>query len=930
MVNSSVYDIIIISESWLCSSISNEELGLNNYSIFRADRNVDYTGKHRGGGVLIAIRNDFCAHTVLCSISVESIFVHLKYNDLDLIVGGVYIPPASPLSIFEDYCSDLELIFERFPDSSYVIAGDFNLPHLVWNGNDILFDSSTSKHEYYDVINSTSAFLNLKQVNLFPNGRNVFLDLIFTNIVALAVLPAVDPIFPQSLHHSPYSWYISCTSSSSLHSEVQIFDFNNGDYISLNEFYASINWDNYFLGLNLDEKVAVFYDIVFNGFEQFIPHKILRHNARNNYPVWFDKELKDLCRNKRIAHSIYKKSSRFEDYIYFKSLRSRCKQLCEQLYAAYISNVNVSIFNNPKFFWKFVRDKKKSDSSIPAEMTLDQHSVKGGDEVANLFAQYFSSVYAVDDLRNFACCFDSSSQVNDSGLYISLSDVFNHISLLKSSCNPGPDGVPSIVLKNCKFSLCLPLFILFQTSLSEGVFPQLWKNSYVIPIFKSGQRNNVDNYRGVCNQSAIPKLLDAIVSIQLRWASASIISSSQHGFFSNRSTLSNLLEYKSFLNEAFANRSQVDSVYTDFSKAFDRVNHRLLIVKLHKLGFREGTIKWLSSFLVDRKQQVRIYNYISAPFCVSSGVPQGTHCGPILFLLFINDLTCCFHFSNYLLYADDLKLFKTIRSIQDAKQLQLDLVALFNWCQNNCLHLNIKKCYVISFYKTKSHISFDYQLDNVSVSRVLEIKDLGVIFDTTLTFKSHYNHIYNKAMSMWGFIWRHCKDLSPLALKSLYCSLVRSHFDYCSSVWFPFYKIDYERLERVQNKFLRTVEFKMGHSHIKGDYRWIMDKCQIHSLIIRWKISDACVLHDIINGHIDNPSLLNRLSFLIPAVDSRTTRSRNIFRISTSTTLLAQNHPLRRMMEEANEYSCRIRISIFDSSRLKFKNDVSVYYYYNM
>ena len=138
--------------------------------------------------------------------------------------------------------------------------------------------------------------------------------------------------------------------------------------------------------------------------------------------------------------------------------------------------------------------------------------------------------------------------MNDSGLYISLSDVFNHISLLKSSCNPGPDGVPSIVLKNCKFSLCLPLFILFQTSLSEGVFPQLWKNSYVIPIFKSGQRNNVDNYRGVCNQSAIPKLLDAIVSIQLRWASASIISSSQHGFFSNRSTLSNLLEYKSFLN----------------------------------------------------------------------------------------------------------------------------------------------------------------------------------------------------------------------------------------------------------------------------------------------------------------------------------------------------------------------------------------------
>ena len=152
---------------------------------------------------------------------------------------------------------------------------------------------------------------------------------------------------------------------------------------------------------------------------------------------------------------------------------------------------------------------------------------------------------------------------------------------------------------------------------------------------------------------------------------------------------------------------------------------------------------------------------------------------------------------------------------------------------------------------------------------MFEIKDLGIVFDAALSFKSHYSYIAKKALKMWGFIWRICKDLSPLSLKTLYCSLVRSKLEYCSPVWTPIYKVDLEMLEKIQKRFLRTLEFKVGHRHIIGDYSWVMHTFNIPPLSVRRRVYDACVLHGLINGRIDNPHLLSELSFIVPVSNSR-------------------------------------------------------------
>ena len=310
----------------LADNITSSEINLN-YNVFRADRNVNTSNKIRGGGILIAVKKEFESAVILLGNFIESIYIHVKYHDLNLIVGGVYIPPASYFTSYVNFCQDIESIFDRFPESSYVIAGDFNLPHIDWNDDG---ECGLNNSLEYDLISSTCALMNLTQINKIPNMRNVFLDLIFSNVDNLDVCSALDPIFPSSCHHSPYSWSLSCLSAPSLKSDFRVFDFINGNYERLNHFYSSVCWESSLVGQNLDEKVAIFYEILFYGIVKFIPYKVINRKT-SKYPYWFNKELKELCRLKTTAHCTFKNTGKLDDYLYFKSLRDRCNELIEKV-----------------------------------------------------------------------------------------------------------------------------------------------------------------------------------------------------------------------------------------------------------------------------------------------------------------------------------------------------------------------------------------------------------------------------------------------------------------------------------------------------------------------------------------------------------------------------------------------------------------------
>jgi ribonucleases P/MRP protein subunit RPP40 len=272
---------------------------------------------------------------------------------------------------------------------------------------------------------------------------------------------------------------------------------------------------------------------------------------------------------------------------------------------------------------------------------------------------------------------------------------------------------------------------------------------------------------------------------------------------------------------------------------------------------------WIGSYLSDRTQYVKVLGRSSREFLVKSGVPQGSHLGPLLFLLFFDDITKVIKSSMKLMYADDLKIFKAVRSVLDCSALQRDLDAISEWCQRNCLSLSIGKCKIMSFHRNHSPIHYNYEVGDDAVTRVFEIKDLGVIFDVKLDFNRHIEYVTSKAYSMLGFMKRICNEFRNVkALKSIYCAHVRSHLEYASCVWQPYCADKKRDIESIQKKFviyalrrsvMRDAEFRLP------SYVSRCDTIGIETLCRRRINLSVFFVFDLLRGRIDSPSLRSEL-----------------------------------------------------------------------
>lgn len=458
-------------------------------------------------------------------------------------------------------------------------------------------------------------------------------------------------------------------------------------------------------------------------------------------------------------------------------------------------------------------------------------------------------------------------------------------------------------MKSCSEGLVAPLYNIFNQSLSSNVFPDRWKSSYIKPTHKSGSRNVVENYRGVAILTTFGKLFESLVCDLICNGLSSLVSQEQHGFVKGRSTSTNLLEFVSHAIKVIESGSQLDVIYTDFQKAFDSVSHSILINKLMTLGMDSNLICWIKSYLSGRLQFVKLMGHESRKFAVKSGVPQGSHLGPLLFILFMDDVTKIFK-SMRLLYADDLKLCGKVKSVADAIRLQMDLDALSRWCKLNRLDLNIDKCKVISFFRIKSPIHFQYSIDGISLSRVKIIQDLGVWMDEQLTFDRHIEFITSKAYSMLGFVKRICKEFTNMqALKSVYFTLVRSCLEYASVVWHPYQLVHMNKIESIQKKFLmyalrRTV--RRDRNYRLPSY---LDRCASINIEPLWRRRinlNILFVYDLLSGRIKSPALLSLVRFNNPV---RTFRRTELLVVDFHRTDYGQHEPMNNIVRMFNYFS---------------------------
>ena len=346
--------------------------------------------------------------------------------------------------------------------------------------------------------------------------------------------------------------------------------------------------------------------------------------------------------------------------------------------------------------------------------------------------------------------------------------------------------------------------MIFNSSLNSGTLPRQWRDASIRPIYKKGKKSLPSNYRPVSLTSISCKIMERIIRKDMGsfLEKMGIITKDQHGFREGRSCCTQLLEIMEIWTSMLDNGAAWDCIYLDFAKAFDRVPHQRLLVKLRACGISGKVLKWIQGFLSDRRQSVSINDSKSEWKPVTSGIPQGSVLGPLLFVVFINDLPQEIN-SCTKLFADDTKIFRAIENAVDAEALQSDIDKLSKWAAKWQLPFNSDKCKVIHYGKNPLH--YNYKMNDNILAVEDNEKDLGVMFQSNLSFRKHIRSITARANSRVGLIKHSFSCLDKENLLPLYKSQVRPLLEYCSSVWDPILKGDIIEIEKVQHRATKLV-----------------------------------------------------------------------------------------------------------------------------
>ena len=867
---SSPYNLIMLTETWLTPSISNSEIFAPRYSVHRTDRDPTSTGRSRGGGVLLAY-----AEGIECEVLDTSHF-SIAIPLIDIIVAkcvGVsfsyyvvvlYIPPDLHLT---EFSLALDMLEQLVADSLVLIVGDFNVPSFGVGSN--------HREPRANRLIDFAAILNLQQYNCITNALGRTLDLVFSNICGdLSVQRDLIPLVAEDAHH-PALFFdmplkVNVGSSFSFNGHRR-YDFRRADYISLYSDLLLVDWSFLEEFQDADAALDEFYRVLYSVFDRSVPVSAAAVNPR--FPPWFTAPVRRLLELKRHYHRRWKTTGRQHHREDFNRVRRQCKREIDNAYKNYVHRVQRDISLEPSNFWKFVHSKT-AVTRIPGRIRAGPRDLRTPQDIVDGFAGSFSGSFL--PTRTAHCEGDVHSlRLPISGFLVDCNRVRGAMLRLRDGMTTGDDGVPSFIVRDCAFVLDEPLAKIFNMSLRTCVFPERWRISRICPVFKKGDKDDIANYRPIAIISNFAKVFESVIYSTLLHSVRPYISPAQHGFLPKRSTVTNLAIISQEIAEVIDGGGQLDVIYTDFSRAFDTIDHQILLEKLSNFGFCPALVRFFGSYLCNRKNYVYYNGYRSHVYVSTSGVPQGSNLGPLLFNLFINDLLDAME-CQVLAYADDIKLYRRISADEDVGLLQRDLDVMSEWCEANNLRLNIAKCCYVNYTRKQNIFESIYSINGTFISQQTSMRDLGVVFDQRYTFVEHVHTVAASACRTLGFIMRTCRSFDNVrAMKTLYFAFVVSRLEYASIIWYPIYQTHSQRIERIQRRFLKFLSYKEDGTYpeINIDYGILLDRHGFVSLRDRRVKCSGLFAVNLINYKIDCADLLAKINFYVPRQSSRSTKS---------------------------------------------------------
>ena len=744
--------------------------------------------------------------------SLEHLVLWLKKYNLVIVV--LYRPPTCQSSGFRCLLSRITTKIDSTGPMlpNVLIMGDFNFPNLDWGTRNIGGGTVDVQSQALCLLEFMDHFA-LEQFVTEPTRINNILDLFLANDCNLVRKVSVEDLAMSDHRLIVVKADLGLVRNSQV-DRVRIRDAlgarnfmsDKTDWTQIKLELRSINWSELTTGKTPDDIYEVIYGILVEISAKYVPER--RSVRRKEIP----RDRRILMRKRR---KIVIKIGKENDQIVKERLKFEAGALEHQLVASHRNETRrteekavKAIKTNSKYFYNYARSKSNIKSRI-GPFDVDGVNVVEALDKAKVLLRQFESVFSapkysseyIDSLEAGA------SQSSMEEMRFGEEDLVECIGKLSGTSAPGPDGIPVILLKKCQEELKKPLHILWTESVRVGVVPSRLKLGVVVPIFKGGERHLARNYRPVCLTSHIIKVFEKVVvnALVKFMENQSLFNRNQHGFRKGRSCLSQLLEQHAEILDSMCTGGAVDVIYLDFAKAFDKVDHGVLLEKLKEIGVHGVLLKWIRCFLTNRKQVVEVEGEITQESVVTSGVPQGSVLGPLLFLVHISDIDKYVVHSRVASFADDTRIRKVVTSAADCDELQADLQGVYRWVVENNMELNDAKFEALR-YGVHPDDNRVYRTEGgLEITRKESLKDLGVVVSDSGGFSEHIEAAVSRCRRQAGWILRTFETRDLLPMLTLYKSLVVPIAEYCCQLWNPAAIGDIAKLEGVQRTFTSRI-----------------------------------------------------------------------------------------------------------------------------
>ena len=803
------FDLFGVCESSLNSSILNESIFISGFSPdpFRADK----PESSRNGGVCLYFRENLpIKRRTDLELLPETIVAEIKLKRKKVFIILSYCHPNLSAIEFEEYTSTLEHIYvlaKQENPSVNILTGDFNARSpLFWEN-----DTETREGRIFNnflLSNNLEELIN-EPTHIRDDGAQSCIDLICTDQANLftetGVYPTLDMHSKHNIVFGTLNFHVPCPPPY----KRRIWDYKSAKVESIRKDLNKVNWINLFINLNVNEMCLVFSDRLMEIFSNHISNKVITCNDKD--APWITPKLKTaIKRNTRVYRKWAKKGRNENDRENVRKSQNDTNKLIKDAKQSYYDKLGEKLSDpqiGAKHFWNaFHRISNRTKKTNIPPIILNDKYISNFRDKANIFNDYFSDQCNILDNDSTLPDIEYKTTASTNHVNISVEKIINIISKMNPKKGGGHDGISITMLQLCISEVAIPLQLIFQRCILTGKFPDHWKYANVQPVHKKCNRQIISNYRPISLLPVCSKILEKIVfdHVYSYLSENRLLSKNQSGFRPGDSTIYQLISITTNIYESFEKYDETRAVFLDISKAFDKVWHEGIIHKLKCNGVSGNLLNFLENYLQNRKQRVVLNGTESNWKNIQAGVPQGSVLGPLLFIIYINDLTDNIS-SDMRLFADDSSIYTRVFGIDETHDKLLnDLETVTNWAHQWKMVFNpsIDKQAIEIIFSTKhnkpTHPSID--LNNVPVARKEFTKHIGMYLDNCLNLSKHIKEAILTAQKGLSLLKYLSKYVSREVLNLSYKLYVRPHLDYGDVIYHNQRKDMMKLLEQVQYK----------------------------------------------------------------------------------------------------------------------------------